>query len=84
MVQNISLSKIQSSVSDSWYSSCSDRRLSKAEPGDTVIYRVSMGNTGSVSVNNLIFTVILTLALQLITRSLQETLTNAGITKSIV
>ncbi|MBD2606924.1 hypothetical protein H6G81_20905 [Scytonema hofmannii FACHB-248] len=42
-------------MSHSWYSSCSDRTLSKDELGYTVIYRVSIGNTGSVSANNLIF-----------------------------
>ncbi len=84
MVQNISLSKIQSSVSDSLYSSCSDRTLSKDKLGYTVIYHVFIGNTGSVSANNLIFTDILPLRLQLVTRSPQGTLTTGGITKSIV
>jgi uncharacterized repeat protein (TIGR01451 family) len=54
-----------------------------AEPGDTVIYRVSIRNTGNGSANNLTLTDILPLGLQLITRSPQATLTNAGITTPV-
>ncbi|NEU75058.1 DUF11 domain-containing protein [Hassallia byssoidea VB512170] len=54
-----------------------------AEPGDTVIYRVSIRNTGGVSANNLTLTDILPLGLQLITRSPQATLTNSGTTTPV-
>lgn len=54
-----------------------------AEPGDTVIYRVSIRNTGGVSANNLTLTDILPLGLQLVTRSPQATLTNSGTTTPV-
>jgi uncharacterized repeat protein (TIGR01451 family) len=54
-----------------------------AEPGDTVIYRVSIRNTGNGSANNLTLTDTLPLGLQLITRSPQASLTNNGITTPV-
>jgi len=49
-----------------------------AEPGDTVIYRLSLRNTGTNAVSNLTISDTLPIGLQFITRSLQGSLFDGG------
>lgn len=53
------------------------------EPGDTVIYRVSIRNTGNGTGNNLTLTDTLPLGVQLVTRSPQVSLTTNGTTTPV-
>ncbi len=56
---------------------------SAAEPGDTVIYRVAIRNTGSVSASNLTLNDTLPLGLRLAEKSVQASLTNGSTTTEV-
>lgn len=56
---------------------------SAAEPGDTVIYRVAIRNTGSASANNLTLNDTLPLGLQLAEKSVQGSLSDGTTTTEV-
>lgn len=54
-----------------------------AEPGDTVVYRLSLKNTGDAIANNIKITDTLPLGVRLLPQSVKGSLTNGGITTPV-
>jgi uncharacterized repeat protein (TIGR01451 family) len=54
-----------------------------AEPGDTVVYRLALKNTGTIAANNISLTDTLPLGLRFLSQSLQASVTSGGTTSTV-